>query len=102
MDPHDTTPDRPRGRARLAAVLGVAALAIPGGLIASTAFAADRSTDGGSTTAPIQQSESPSAPAQEERPDGRDCPEKDGDGANGSGQSGESTAPSTGAETTAL
>ena len=98
MDPQDT--GARAGRRRLIAVIGTAALALPGGVLVSNALAADVS--GGATTAPIQESQTtPEPPAQGERPDGRDCPEKDGAG---SGDSGQSTAPSTSpeAEQTAL
>ena len=72
-------------KAKLAAVLGTAALAIPGGMLVSTAFAAGDDSSGGTTTdVPVQQTQDPYAPSQEERPDGRDCPNEDGGNA-GSG-----------------
>lgn len=104
MDTEDITPRRTK--ARLVAVIGTAALAVPGGVLVGNAPAADGSS--GATTAPIQQSEDPYAPAQDERregerPDGRDCPERDG-GGSGQGGSGQSATPSTGddAQQTAL
>jgi hypothetical protein len=85
MDPQDTT--NRGGTARLAAVFAVAALAIPGGMLVGDALAADGSSGAANTTTvPIQQSEDPSGD--------RDCPEEEG--------SGESAAPSTGSQETAL
>ena len=101
MDADDPTPTHGAGgKARLAAVLGAAALAIPGGMLVGNAFAAGG--ESGATTAPIQQIQDPYAPAQDERPDGRDCPEEEGGG--GSEGSGDSAAPSAGdsAQETAL
>jgi hypothetical protein len=85
MDAEDPTSGG--GYARLAAVFAAAALAIPGGMLVGDALAADGSSGAPNTTAvPIQQSEDPSSD--------RDCPEEEG--------SGESAAPSTGSQGTAL
>jgi len=67
------------------AVIGTAALAIPGGMLVSNALAADGATSAtDATTVPVQQTERP------DDHDGRDCPEEAG---------GESGAPSTGTGT---
>ena len=73
MDPQDT--GERAGRRRLVAVIAAAALALPGGMLVSNALAADGSS--GVTTAPIQETTEP-IQRERERPDGRDCPEKDG------------------------
>jgi hypothetical protein len=102
----DQTTNR-TSRAKLAGVLGAAALAIPGGALVSNALADSGSS--GSTQAPAQQQLAPTqdanpyAPAQGERPDGngrgpggRDCPEEEGNGGgSGSGSGSGSTAPDT-------
>jgi hypothetical protein len=109
MDPQDHTPESgtpSRGRAKLAALLGVAALAIPGGALVSNALAAD--SDGGTSTQQTQQAPDGygTAPVQDESdgtgPDGRDCPKENGDsGSSGSG-GGTTTTPETSTEQPSL
>jgi hypothetical protein len=106
MHPDDTTtePQR-RGRVKLAAVLGAAALAIPGGAMIGNAFAADGGSSGSSTT----QQQQPAADgatvpvqAQDDDPgrDGRDCPKDEGGSGSGEGGgSGSGTNPDTGTDT---
>lgn len=93
MDAEETQGPEPRRRMKLAAALGVAALALPGGALIGNAFAAG---DGAGTTAPAVQ-EAPAdpgfAPVQESDPL---CPEDEG-GA-GSGDS-EGSSSGTSAET---
>ena len=88
MDTYD------KRKARLAAILGAAVLAIPGGALVSNALAADGASADAPASTPIQQ--------EDQGPD-RDCPEKDGSGGQGSGES-TAPAPSTGydAQATAL
>lgn len=108
MHEDDTTtePRRP-GRMRLAAVLGTAVLAIPGGFAIGNAFAADGSGSSSPSTPSTQQqpADSQALPARDEArdqdgggPDGRDCPKDQGGGGSGSGSggSGGTTTPDTG------
>jgi hypothetical protein len=98
MDADQTTPTTTGGnrRLKLAAVLGAAALALPGGALIGNAFASD---GGSSTTAPSQQApadpgfvQEGQQPDDERRPDGRDCPKDRQGNGGGSGGSGSSTA----------
>ncbi len=102
MDADQTTPTTTGGNRRLkmAAVLGAAALALPGGALIGNAFASD---GGSSTTAPSSSRQAPADPGfvqeeqqpdNERRPDGRDCPkDRQGNGKGGeAGGSGSSTA----------
>jgi hypothetical protein len=87
---------------KLAAFLGAAALAIPGGALISNAFAADGSSSGSSTTQQQQPAADPAAvPVQAQDgpgPDGHDCPKDRGGGSGGGSGSGSGSgaAPDTG------
>jgi hypothetical protein len=95
MHSEERTPRPSHGKLKIAAVLGAAALAVPGAGIVGNAIAAG----GDSAPAPQHQAPGPgiAAPVQAQDedgrdrggPDGRDCPEKDGSGGgSGSGGSG--------------
>jgi len=76
---------------RLAAVLGAAALALPGGALVGNAIAADGGTGSGTSTTQEVPADPGLAPTQDEaqpdqpRGDDPDCPKRDGEGAGGSG-----------------
>ena len=93
MDAQDS-----RGRLRLAALLGAAALALPGGVLIGNAVAAGGDTSPSRSEqqfsdpgfAPVQETQPEEGSGDDRRPDGRDCP-KDGQGdgrGSGSGGSG--------------
>ena len=103
MHPDDTTTEpQGRGRLRLAAVLGAAALAVPGGAMIGNAFAADGSSSGSSTTQQQPAADPAATPVQDQDQDGpgrggRDCPKDQGGGGSGAGSgSGSGTTPDTG------
>ncbi|HEX8206231.1 MAG TPA: hypothetical protein VF587_09255 [Solirubrobacteraceae bacterium] len=90
MDADHTS--EPRSRMRLVAVIGAAALAVPGGLAIGNAFAADSgSGSAAGTSLPVQQEEQ-QQPDDGDRPD---CPKKDGAGAGDNGSGSGATAPET-------